>query len=128
MHLHSFSNNILALPQCAQNGNRRLWLTRFVGSGSTGNAWQCRFGDSDDLFIVKVVEVLRHDDADKRQRLHDEFKIYLTLEKAYQSGRLRNRIAPRCYGAFDGDGMGILILDLCDGVLNHWGELSDPER
>ena len=67
-------------------------------------------------------------DAAKRQRLHDEFNIYLTLEKAYQSRRLHDRIAPRCYGAFEGDGVIVLILDLCDGVLNEWGELSDPER
>ena len=75
-----------------------------------------------------AVEVLLRDDADKRQRLHDGFKICLTLEEAYQSGRLRNRIAPRCYGALASDGMGIFILDLCDGVLNDWTELSDPER
>ncbi|KAF8351826.1 hypothetical protein F5887DRAFT_1068226 [Amanita rubescens] len=109
MYLHPFSNNVLALPQCAKNGKRRLWLTRFVGYGSTGNVWQCRFDDSADL-------------------LHDEFNIYLTLEKAYQSRQLRHRIAPRCYGAFEGDGVVVLILDLCDGVLNEWEELSDPER
>ncbi|KAF8339291.1 hypothetical protein F5887DRAFT_1062844 [Amanita rubescens] len=128
IHLHPFSNNMLALPQCAKNGKRRLWLTRFVGSGSTGNAWECHFDGSADFFIVKIVEVLRHADADKRQRLHDEFKVYLTLEKAYQSRQPHDRIAPRCYGAFKGDGIAILVLDLCDGVLNEWGELSDPER
>ncbi|KIL58963.1 hypothetical protein M378DRAFT_27259 [Amanita muscaria Koide BX008] len=128
MRLRPFSNNILALPQCADNGKRRLWLTRFVGFGSTGNVWQCRFDDSVDLFIAKIVEVLRHADADNRQRLRNEFKIYLTLEKAYQSSQLDDRIAPRCYGAFKGDGVDVLILDLCDGVLDEWGELSDPER
>ncbi|KAF8815208.1 hypothetical protein BYT27DRAFT_7226480 [Phlegmacium glaucopus] len=128
IHLHPFSNNMLALPQCAKNGKRRLWLTRFVGSGSTGNVWQCRFDGSVDFFIAKIVEVLRHADADNRQRLHDEFNIYLTLEKAYQSCQPHDRIAPRCYGAFEGDGVAVLILDSCDGVLNEWGELTDSER
>jgi hypothetical protein len=40
------------------------------------------------LFIAKIAEVLRRADADNRQRLHNEFNIYLTLEKAYQSGQL----------------------------------------
>ena len=128
IHLHPFSNNTLALPQCAKNGKHRLWLTCLVGSGSTGNAWQCRFDGSVDSFIAKIVEVLRRADADSRQRLHDEFNIYLTLEKAYQSRRRHDHIAPRCYGAFEGDGVAVLILDLCDGVLNEWGELSDSER
>jgi hypothetical protein len=128
MHLHPFSNNMLALPQCAKNGKRRVWLTRYAGSGSTGNVWQCRFDASVDLFVAKIVEVLRHTDADKRLRLHNEFDIYLTLEKAYQSDQLPDRIAPCCYGAFEGEGVNVLILDFCDGVLSEWGELSDPER
>lgn len=128
IHLHPFSNNILALPLCANNGNRRLWLTRFVGSGSTGNAWQCCFDGSVDFLVVKIVEVLRRADADKRQRLHDEFNIYLTLEQAYQSRQSRNRVAPQCYGAFEGNGVAVLILDLCAGVLNEWEELNDSER
>ena len=128
MRLRPFPNNILALPQCANNGKRRLWLTRFVGFGSTGNVWQCRFDDSVDLFIAKIVEVLCRADVDSRQRLRNEFKIYLTLEKAYQSSQLHDRITPRCYGALKGDGVDVLILDSCDGVLNEWGELSDPER
>ena len=105
-----------------------MWLTHFIGSGSTGNAWQCHFDGSVDFFIAKIGEVLRRADAAKRQRLHDEFNIYLTLEKAYQSHQLHDRIAPRCYGAFEGDGVIVLILDLCYGVLNEWGELSNPER
>ena len=128
MHLYPFSNNILALPQCAKNGKRRLWLTRFVGFGSTGDVWQCRFDDSVDLFVAKIVEVLCRADVDNRQRLHNEFNIYLTLEKAYQSGQLHDRIAPRCYGAFEDNDVGIIILDSCDGILNDWGELGDPER
>ncbi|KAF8815478.1 hypothetical protein BYT27DRAFT_7333909 [Phlegmacium glaucopus] len=128
IHLHPFPNNMLALPQCPKNGKRRLWLTRFVGSGSTGNVWQCRFDGSVDFFIAKIIEMLRRADADNRQRLHDEFNIYLTLEKAYQSCQPHDRIAPRCYGAFEGDGVAVLILDSCDGVLNKWGELTDSER
>ena len=119
---------MLALPQCAKIGKRRLWLTRFVGAGSTGNVWQCRFDGSVDFFVAKIVEVLRRADADIRQRLHDEFNIYLTLEKAYQSCQPHDRIAPRCYGAFQGDGVAVLILDSCDGVLNELGGLTDPER
>ena len=119
---------MLDLPQCAENGKRRLWLTRWVGSGSTGNVWQCRFDGSVNFFIAKIVEVLCRADADKRERLHHEFNIYLTLENAYRSCQPHDRIAPRCYGAFEGDGVAVLILDLCDGVLNKWGELSDPER
>ena len=73
------SNNTLALPLCVKSGKERLWLTRFVGSGSTGNVWECRFDDCDDLFAAKVVEVLRPSDADSRQRLRNEFKVYCTL-------------------------------------------------
>ena len=50
------------------------------------------------------------------------------MEKVYHSGQLRDRIAPRCYGAFKGNRVNVLILDLCEGVLNQGGELSAPER
>ena len=80
------------------------------------------------MFAVKVVEVLRPSDAETRRRLRNEFNVYLSLEKAYHSGQLRDRIAPRCYGAFKGNRVDVLILDLCEGVLNQWGELSTPER
>ena len=128
MHLYSLSNNTLAVPQCAEGGNQRLWLTRFVGSGSTGSVWECRFDNCDGLFALKVVEMLRPSDADSQQRLRNEFNVYLTLEKAYHSGQLRDRITPRCYGAFKGNCVDVLILDLCEGILNQWGELSAPER
>ncbi|KAM6493292.1 hypothetical protein JOM56_011426 [Amanita muscaria] len=128
VHLHSMSNNTLVLPQCARSSKQRLWLTRFKASGSTGNVWECRFDNCDDLFAVKVVEVLRPSDAGSRQRLRNEFSVYLTLEKAHQAGQLRDRIAPRCYGAFKGNRMDVLILDLCDGILHEWGDLSAPER
>ena len=122
------SNNTLALPRGVQSRKQRLWLTRFIASGSTGNVWKCRFDNCDNLFAVKVVEVLRSSDADSRKRLRNEFNVYLTLEKAYHSGQLRDRIAPRCYGAFKGNGVDVLILDLCEGILNEWGDLNPQER
>ena len=80
------------------------------------------------MFAVKIVELLRPSDADSQQRLRNEFNVYLTLEKAYQSGRLRDRIAPCCYGAFEGDGVDVIILELCDDILRAWDELNDSER
>ena len=80
------------------------------------------------MFAVKIVELLRPSDADSQQRLRNEFNVYLTLEKAYQAGRLRDRIAPRCYGAFEGDGVDVIILELCDDNLRAWDELNDSER
>jgi hypothetical protein len=128
VHLNTFPNNTLALPQCSGSRKPRLWLTRFVGSGSTGNVWQCHFDNVDDMFAIKVVEVLRHSDAASRQRLRSEFEVYLSLEEAYQSGKLPDRIAPHCYGAFEGDTMDVLILELCDSTLGEWDELNDSER
>jgi len=86
---------------------------------SIGFDWKCRFDNCDDLFAVKVVEVLCPSDAGSRQRLRNEFNVYLTLEKAYHSGQLRDRIAPRCYGAFKGNCVDVLILDLYEGILNQ---------
>ena len=63
-------------------------------------------------------------DTESRQRIRNEFDIYLTLEKAYQSGQLSVPIAPHCYGAFKGHGVDGLILDLCDGVLKDWDDLT----
>jgi len=96
--------------------------------GSTGNVWQCHFDDSDDLFAVKIVELLRPSDSDRQLRLRNEFNVYLALEEAHQSGRLRDRIAPYCYGAFEGDGADAIILELCNGILRSWDELCDLER
>ncbi|KAF8495478.1 hypothetical protein F5888DRAFT_1711201 [Russula emetica] len=126
--LYTMWNNVLAIPPCARNDKLRLWFTRFIASGSTGNVWQCRFDTSYDSFAAKIVEVLRPSDTEKRQRLRNEFKTYLILDEAYQSGRLHDRIAPRCYGAFEGSDMDVLILDLCDGILNSWDDLSASER
>ncbi|KAH9973315.1 hypothetical protein BGW80DRAFT_1459207 [Lactifluus volemus] len=98
--LYTTSNNTFAIPPSARNDKPHLWFTRFIASGSTGAVWQCRFDTSHDSFAAKIVEVLHPSDTQKRQRLRNEFKIYLILDEAYQSGRLHDRIAPRCYGAF----------------------------
>ena len=126
--LYIMSNNVFAIPPCARNDKLRLWFTRFIASGSTGSVWQCRFDTSYDSFAAKTVEVLRSSDIEKRKQLRNEFKIYLILDKVYQSGRLYDRIAPRCYGAFEGSRMDVLILDLRDGILNSWDDLSASER
>jgi hypothetical protein len=126
--LYTMSNNVLPIPPCARDHKLRLWFIGFIASGSTGSVWQCRFDASYDSFAAKIVEVLRPSDTEKRQRLRNEFKIYLILDEAYQSGRLHDRIAPRCYGAFEGSRMDVLILDLCDGILNSWDDLSASER
>lgn len=128
---YNISNITLALPQHAgspRSAKQRLWLTRLVGWGSTDSVWQCRFDMCDDLFAAKIAEVLSPNDANRRQRLRNEFSIYLTPEKAYQSGQLHDGIFPRCYGAFTGNHADVLILDLCDGTLNNWEELNRPER
>ena len=80
------------------------------------------------LFAIKIAEVLRPSDAGSRLRLRNEFNIYLILDKSYHTGLLRNRIAPHCYGAFKGSHVDVLILDLCEGILDQWEELSAPER
>lgn len=124
------SNNTFALPQCVGKRKPRLLLTRFVGYGSTGNVWKCRFDNCDDSesFAVKIVETLRCSDADSRQRLRNEFKVYRILERAHQSGKLRDRIVPHCYGAFESEGADALILDFCDNTLKEWDELTASER
>ncbi|KAH9964387.1 hypothetical protein BGW80DRAFT_1438550 [Lactifluus volemus] len=126
--LYTTSNNSLAIPPCARNDKPHLWFTRFIASGSTGAVWQCRFDTCHESFAAKIVEVLRPSDTQKRQRLRNEFKIYLILEEAYQSGRLHDRIAPRCYGAFVGRYLDVLVLELCDSIMNSWDDLSDSER
>lgn len=129
MHLHTLPSNTFALPQCSGLGSRkpRLWLTQFLGFGSTGRVWKCHFDNSDDSFAIKIAELLSSSDADSQQRLRNEFNAYLTLEAAFQSGQLRDRIAPRCYGAFAGDGIDVMILDLCEGLVT-WNGLNDSER
>ncbi|KAH9170940.1 hypothetical protein EDB89DRAFT_1222301 [Lactarius sanguifluus] len=130
VHLHSLPNNTFVLPHCAENGNgkRRLWLTRHIGCGSTGNVWECHFDNSDDLFAIKVVKLRRSSDLERQQRFNNEYEVYLSLEIAYQSGQLRDRFTPHCYGAFEGDGTDVLILGLCGDTLKDWDELNFLEQ
>jgi hypothetical protein len=128
IHLHTSRNNSLSLPQYCESRKPRLWLTEFIGSGSTGIVWKCCFDNKDELFAIKIAEPLHRSEAASRERLRNEFKAYLVLEEAYQSGNLPNRIAPQCYGAFEDDTMDVLLLELCDGILRGWDELSNLER
>jgi hypothetical protein len=128
VHLRASSNNTLALPVSNRNGKQRLWLTHFLGFGSTGRVWKCCFDNDNSPYAIKIVELLRPSDTDSRERLLNEFKVYLILEAAYRSKQLCDRITPRCHGAFEGDGIDALILDLGDSVLNSWDELSASER
>ncbi|OAX31419.1 hypothetical protein K503DRAFT_806082 [Rhizopogon vinicolor AM-OR11-026] len=114
---------MLALPQCARNGGRRLWLTKFLGSGFTGNVFQARFNGSDEFFAVNVFEMY-YSDADIREQFLHEFDIYRMLEEAYRSEQLSDCITPCCYGAFEGDGMAIFILELCANELKRWDEFN----
>jgi hypothetical protein len=99
-----------------------------IGHGSTGSVWKCHFDDFEKLFAVKVVEVLRPSDLEARKRFRNEVDAYITLERAYQSGRLHDRIAPRCYGAFEGKNVDALILGLHGTILDSWDHLTDEER
>jgi hypothetical protein len=130
VHLHPLPSNFFGLPLYAENGikKRRLWLTRVIGSGSTGTVWQCRSDKSDYLFAIKVVELLRRADVERQKRFRNEFEVYMSLETAYHSGQLCCRITPHCYGAFKGDVIRVLILELCDATLNSWDELDIAER
>ncbi|KAH9042056.1 hypothetical protein EDB85DRAFT_1857198 [Lactarius pseudohatsudake] len=130
VRLHSLPNNTFVLPHCAKNGNgnQRLWLTRHIGSGSTGSVWECRFDNSDDLFAIKVIELQRRSDVERQQRFYNEFEVYLSLEIAYQSGQLRDCITPHCYGAFGGGRTDVLILGLCGDTLKGWDELNFSEQ
>ena len=74
------------------------------------------------------MEVLRSSDIEARKRFRHEVDVYIALENAYQSGQLEDRIAPRCYGAFEGKNIDILILDLHDGILDPWDHLTPQER
>lgn len=71
---------------------------------------------------------MHRSDADIREHFLHEFKVYSLLEGAHQSGMLCNRITPRCYGAFEGDGTAILILESCGRSLKDWDELSTLEQ
>ncbi len=119
---------MFGLPPIPHTGKQCLWLTRPLGHGSTGSVYECHFDNFDEPFAVKVVEMLRSSDIEARKRLRNEFDVYITMEKAYQSGKLRDRIAPRCYGAFEGKYIDVLILDLHNAVLDSWDHLKPQER
>jgi hypothetical protein len=133
-HLQPLPNITLAPSLFTENENekRRLWLTQFIGYGSTGHVWKCRFDGSDNLYAIKVVESLRGREVERQQRFYNEVEVYSTLEMAYQSGELRDRITPHFYGAFKGDGIYVLILELCNVTLRTFTrepeELSILER
>ncbi|KAH9057411.1 hypothetical protein EDB87DRAFT_1823633 [Lactarius vividus] len=93
-----------------------------------GNVWECRFDNSDNLFAIKVVKLQHKSDVERQRRFNNEFEVYLSLEIAYQSGQLRDRITPHCYGAFEGNGTDVLILGLCGDTLKDWDELKFSER
>ena len=134
IRVRPFSNNIFGLPPISYAGKQHLWLTRPLGRGSTGGVYKCHFDKFEKLFAVKVVEMLRSSDIEARKRLRNEFEVYITMEKAHQSGKLRNRIAPRCYGAFEGKYIDVLILDLHNTaaatgtVLDSWDDFKLEER
>ncbi len=90
--------------------------------------WECHFDNLGQPFAVKVVEALRSSDAEAKERFRNEREIYLKMEKAYQSGKLQDRIAPRCCGIFEGKSIDILILDLHENVLDSWEQLQPSER
>ncbi|KAF8272453.1 hypothetical protein EI94DRAFT_1769734 [Lactarius quietus] len=130
VHLHPLPSNKFVLPLHAESryGKQRLWLTSVIGSGSTGTVWKCRSDKNDGLFAIKVVEFLCRSDVERQRRFCNEFETYLSLEMAYQSRKLCDRITPYCYGAYKGDRTNVLILELCDGTLNSWDELNTSER
>ena len=119
---------MFGLPPIPHTGKQHLWLTRSLGYGSTGGVYQCHFDNFEKPFAAKVVEMLRSSDIEARNRLRNEFNVYITMEKAHQSGKLQNRIAPRCYGAFEGKYVDVLILDLHNPVLDSWDDLKVQQR
>ncbi|KAH9002658.1 hypothetical protein EDB86DRAFT_3241702 [Lactarius hatsudake] len=72
--------------------------------------------------------IRRRSDVERQQRFYSEFEVYLSLEIAYQSGQLRDRITPHCYGAFEGGRTDVLILGLCGDTLKGWNELNFSEQ
>ena len=62
------------------------------------------------------------------QTADNDFVMSLKSTLPYHSGQLHDPIAPRCYGAFKGNHVDVLILDLCEGVLKEWVELSISEQ
>ena len=79
-------------------------------------------------FVIKTVEVLQASDTGARKQFRTEFEAYLMMEKAYQSGKLQNCVAPHCYGAFESKYIDILILNLHNNIPNLWEQLQTQER
>jgi hypothetical protein len=123
-----FSNNPFNLPSILHTGKQSLWVTDSLGHGSTGSVYKCHFGKDEKPFAIKAVEMRRSSDIEARKRLRNEFEVYIAMEKAHRSGKLQDRIAPRCYGAFEGRFVDLLILDLHNAVLDSWDELNPEER
>ncbi|KAH9010515.1 hypothetical protein EDB84DRAFT_1445680 [Lactarius hengduanensis] len=78
--------------------------------------------------VQGALQLQHRSDVERQRRFHNEFEVYLSLEIAYRSGQLRNRITPHCYGAFEGDGTDVLILGLCGDTLKDWDELNFSEQ
>ena len=55
--------------------------------------WECHFDNSEKPYAVKLVEILRPSDIEARKHFLREFDVYITLERAYQSGQLQDRVA-----------------------------------
>jgi hypothetical protein len=120
--LHSLSadRSTTAIPLPV---DRRIWITRLLGAGSTGGVYEGSLGGV--LFAVKVVEILGSpEDVAKRQRLRREFDMYARVERAYHSGELAERFAPRFFGAFRSKRMDALIMELHGDALSDWNDLS----
>ncbi|KAH8111592.1 hypothetical protein DFH11DRAFT_589626 [Phellopilus nigrolimitatus] len=113
-----------------------LRLTRPLGHGSTGFVYegQLETKSAQDnwiprAFAVKFVEVLKTEDEIRRERLRHEFGIYQILDRACsQSGELSKRIAPRCFGMFEGGNLSVLVLELQGDALWKWEDLNPTEK
>ncbi|KAH8111596.1 hypothetical protein DFH11DRAFT_1512905 [Phellopilus nigrolimitatus] len=113
-----------------------LRLTRPLGHGTTGLVYECQLEakSAQDIpipraFAVKFVEVLKTEDESRRDRLRHEFGIYQILERACrQPGQLSKRIAPQCFGMFEGGNLSVLILELQGSALRKWEDLNQTEK
>ena len=130
IHFRKNTHGLPPIPHTGKQSKQHLWLTRSLGHGSTGRVYnyKCHFDFFEKLFAAKVVEMLCSSDIEARKRLRNEFDVYIAMERAYQSGKLRNRIAPRCYGAIEGKYTDVLILDLHNAVLDSWDDFKLEER
>jgi hypothetical protein len=53
--------------------------------------------------------------------------MYSILEWVYENEKI-SQITPPCYGAFEGDRIYTLMLELCSKTLNDWNELKKSEQ